>query len=163
MVWADWPPVDPAGLPDVDTSGWLLTPCVAACQYMEDLEAESEAAGRVADVLADRSEHAPQWLACGVSELEPQFVALRRTPQLDADLQAVRELTAAEGADGELDKAFLTPGDEDVEALLRIAIDAEQHDREVIHIDAAATAAYRRVLERTGLPFVNHAYEAMFE
>ncbi len=162
VVWEDWPPVDPVRLPDVDTAGWLLTPCVAACQYMEDLEPESEAAGRMADVLADRAEHAPPWHACGVAELEPKFVALRRTEQIDADLQALRALTAADGADEDLDTAFLAPGDRDVDALLRIAIDAEQRHREVVAIDAAATAAYRRVLDRTGLPFDNYAYEAMF-
>jgi hypothetical protein len=163
-VWRTWPAVDPATLPDVDTTGWLLTPCVAACDFMEDLEPESEAAARVADVIADRSRQAPPWRACGVAELMPQFVLLRRTERLDADLVDVRGLTTERHGEDVLGVLLMSSaGDADVDTLLRIAVDAEQHGREVIDIDVAATAAYRRLLDRLELPFENYAFEAMFE
>ena len=164
-VWRTWPAPDPASLPAVDTTGWLLTPCVAACDHMEDLEPESEAACRVADVIADRARQAPPWRACGVAELMPQFVVLRRTARLDADLADVRALTAERHGEDVLDQLLMpsSSGDADVEALLRLAVDAEQHHRETIDIDAAATAAYRRLLARMALPFENYAFEAMFE
>lgn len=164
-VWRTWPAVNPATLPDVDTAGWLLTPCVAACDYMEDLEPESEAAARVADVIADRSRQAPPWRACGVAELMPQFVLLRRTERLDTDLVDVRGLTTERHGEDVLDVLLMPSSSEDADAdaLLRIAVDAELHGREVIDIDAAATAAYRRLLDRLELPFENYAFEAMFE
>jgi hypothetical protein len=46
---------------------------------------------------------------------------------------------------------------------LRIAVDAGQRNSEIVDIDAAATAACRRVLDRLGLPFENYWYEAMFD
>jgi hypothetical protein len=92
---------------------------------------------------------------------------------LDADLDTLRRLAAEEQAEDQaedqgadpLDKLLVTPSpeDPDVEVLLRIAIDAARHQRDVIDVDAAATAAYRRVLDRLDLPFENYAYEAMFE
>jgi hypothetical protein len=96
-----------------------------------------------------------------VAELMPQLVALRRSDQLDADLDTLRGVLAGYQADGVLDRLLLAPslGDPDVEALVRIAVDA---DREII-IDAAATAAYRRVLDRLGLFFENYAFEVMLE
>jgi hypothetical protein len=164
-VWRTWPAVDPASLPDADITEWLLVPGVAACEYVEGLESESDAATRVADIIADHVNNAPQWRACGVAELMPQLVALRRSAQLDADLDTLRGLLAKYQADGVLDKVLIapSPGDADAEALLRIAVDAAQHHREIIDVDAAATAAYRRVLDRLGLFFENYAFEAMFE
>jgi hypothetical protein len=164
-VWRTWPAVDPESLPDADTTRWLLIPCVAAGEYVEDLESETDAATRVADIIADRARDAPSWRACGVAELMPQLVALRRNDQLDADLDTLRRLLADYQAEGVLDKLLIapSPGDADAEALLRIAVDADQHHREIIDIDAAATAAYRRVLDRLGLFFENYAFEAMSE
>jgi hypothetical protein len=164
-VWRTWPAVDPASLPDADTTGWLLIPGAAACEYVEDLESETDAATRVADIIADHARDAPSWRACGVAQLMPQLVALRRNDQLDADLDTLRRLLAGYQADGVLDKLLVapSPGDADAEALLRIAVDADQHHREIIDIDAAATAAYRRVLDRLGLFFENYGFEAMFE
>jgi hypothetical protein len=159
-VWSTWPAVSPASLPAVDVTGWLLVPGAAACGYMEDLEAETDAAGRLADAIADRANNGPQWRSCGVTELLPQFVPLRRTGQLDSDLDTVRKLVGED----DLAVLFRTPsGDADVAALLKFAVEADQHGREVIDVDAAATAAYRRVLDRFGLPFENYAFEAMFE
>ncbi|TCO54188.1 hypothetical protein [Actinocrispum wychmicini] len=156
-VWRTWPAVDPASLPDIDTAEWLLVPCVAAGEFLEGLESETDAATRLADTLADRVQEAPPWRACNVAELMPQFVALRRGPQIDADLDTIRRLVP--------DELLPTPssGDPDVEALLRIAVDAEQQRREVVDLDVAATAAYRRVLDRLDLTFENYAFEAMFE
>jgi hypothetical protein len=164
-VWRTWPAVDPASLPAADTTGWLLIPGAAACEYVEGLESETDAATRVADVIADHARNAPSWRACGVAELMPQLVALRRSDQLDADLDTLRRLLAGYHADGVLDQLLVapSPGDADAEALLRIAVDAGQHHREIIDIDAAATAAYRRVLDRLGLFFENYGFEAMFE
>jgi hypothetical protein len=85
---------------------------------------------------------------------------LRRADLPDADLAALREFDTG----GELDKLpRALPGDADGPALLRIAIDADRQQREVIDIDAAATAAYRRVLDHYELPFENYWYEAMLE
>lgn len=152
-VWQNWPSVDPASLPDVDVSGWLLVPGVAACEYLEVLEPDNPAAGRLADAVADRTNPAPPWRACGVAELLPSLVALPRS-----------ELAETGFADDVFDAMLLapSPGD-DVDALLRIAVDADRRNSGIIDIDAAATAAYRRVLDRLGLPFENYAYEAMFE
>ena len=159
-VWQTWPAIDPARLPDVDTTGWLLTPCVAACEYLESLESESPAATRLADAVAERAEQAPSWLACSVADLMPQLIALRRSDQLDADLATLRQVTE----DGDiLDRVLMPPTDADVEALLRLAIDAEGRQREYVEIDAAATAAYRRILDRLDLFFENYGLEAMFE
>jgi hypothetical protein len=159
-VWQTWPAIDPARLPEVDTTGWLLTPLVAACEYLESLESESPAASRLADAVAARAEQAPSWLACNVAELMPQLVALRRSDQLDADLTTLRQATE----DGDiLDRVLMSPSDADVEALLRLAIDTESQQREYIEIDAAATAAYRRILDRLDLFFENYGLEAMFE
>jgi hypothetical protein len=67
-------------------------------------------------------------------------------------------------AGGELDKLLRAlPGDADGQALLHIAIDADRQRHEVVDIDAAATAAYRRVLDHYELPFENYWYEAMLE
>jgi hypothetical protein len=164
-VWRTWPEVDPASLPDADTTGWLLIPGAATCEYVEGLESETDAATRVADIIADHVRDAPSWRACGVAELMPQLVALRRNDQLDVDLDTLRRLLAGYQADGVLDKLLVapSPGDADAEALLRIAVDADQHRREIIDVDAAATAAYRRVLDRLGLFFENYGFEAMFE
>ena len=160
-VWQTWPVIDPARLPEVDTTGWLLTPCVAACDFLEGLESDSPAATRVADAIAERAGQAPSWLACNVAELMPQLVALRRSDQFDADLDALRQVTA-KFEDGDIvDRVLMSPADADVEALLRLAIDADQ--REYIEIDAAATAAYRRILDRLDLFFENYGLEAMFE
>ncbi len=164
-VWRTWPAVDPASLPDVDIAGWLLIPGVAACEYVESLESETDSATRVADIIADHVNNAAPWRACGVAELMPQLVALRRNDQLDADLNALRGLLADHDAEGILDTLLLapSPSDPDVEVLLRIAVDAVQRQREIVDIDAAATAAYRRILDRLGLFFENYGYEAMFE
>ncbi|MEV4313827.1 hypothetical protein [Actinocrispum sp. NPDC049592] len=85
-VWRTWPAVDPASLPDVDLAGWLLIPGAMTGEYMESLESETDAATRVADIIAGHVNNAPLWRACGVAELMPQLVALRRSEQLDADL-----------------------------------------------------------------------------
>jgi len=153
-VWRTWPAPDPAGLPAVDTTGWLLIPCVRTCDYLDDHEAP--AAGRLADVIAERAQQAPPWRACGVAELTVQLVALRRTDQLDADFAALRDFVE----DGVLDQ-LVAPPSPDVEALLRIAIAAD--DREVVDLDVAATAAYRRVIDGLDLPFENYWLEALFE
>ncbi|HEY1572994.1 MAG TPA: hypothetical protein VGG05_16750 [Pseudonocardiaceae bacterium] len=163
-VWRRWPAADPASLPDVDTAGWLLIPGVVACEYLEALESETDAATRLADAVADRVRQAPLWRACHVAELLPQLVALRRADLADADLDTLRRL-AAEHQDDEnyLATVLLPPDDPDVDALLRFAVDADTRRHDVIDIDAVATAAYRRVLDRLDLPFENYAWEAMFE
>ncbi|MEU4446197.1 hypothetical protein AB0K14_33105 [Actinosynnema sp. NPDC050801] len=164
-VWRTWPPVDPAGLPAVDTAGWLLVPGDAVCEYLEALESETAAATRLADTIADRARQASPWRSCGVSELVPQLVAVRRDERFDADLATVGRL-ATEHDDEDFLGAFMAagvPDDADVEALLRIAIDAEQRHLEVIDVDAPATAAYRRLLDRIGLAFETEWFEAMFE
>lgn len=159
-VWRRWPPIDPARLPAVDSTGWLLVPGVVLCEFLEGFESDTVAATRLADVVADRVNNAKPWRACAVTELRPQLVALRRADLPDADLAALREFDTG----AELDKLLtVLPGDVDVQALLRIAIDAERQQHEVIDIDAAATAAYRRVLDRYELPFENYWYEAMLE
>lgn len=164
-VWRTWPPVDPASLPEADTTGWLLIPGAALCEYVEDLESETDAAARVADIIADHGNQAPPWRACGVAELMPQLIALRRSDQLDADLDTLRRVLAGYQANGVLDRMLIapSPADADADALVRIAVDAHRHQREIIDIDAATTAAYRRVLDRLGLFFENYGYEAMFE
>jgi hypothetical protein len=164
-VWQSWPPVDPASLPDVDTTGWLLIPGVALCDYLEAVEAETDAAGRLADAVAERARQAPAWLACGVSELLPQLVVLRQRDLPDGDLDTVRGLAAEHHADDVLDQLLLSPSpaDADVEALVRIAVDADRHGRDTIDLDTAATAAYRRLLDRLELPFETYWFEAMVE
>ncbi|HEX5114692.1 MAG TPA: hypothetical protein VFW65_05790 [Pseudonocardiaceae bacterium] len=162
-VWRTWPAADPASLPDVDATGWVLVPGVVACEYLEAMESETDAATRLADVIADRTRPAPSWRACQVAELLPQLVALRRADLADADLATLRRIAAADGGEEFLATQLLTPDDPDVDALLRIAVDADRNHRDVIDIDAAATAAYRRVLDRLDLPFENYAWEAMFE
>lgn len=166
-VWQTWPVPDPGSLPDGDTAGWLLIPCVRTVEFLEGMEAETPAASRMADAIADRANQGPPWRACGVAELMPQLVALRHTTEVGADLDTLRRLAAEEESDvTELfGKLVVTPsaGDADVDALLRLAIDADHHQREVIDIDAAATSAYRRVLHRLELPFENYWYEAMFD
>jgi hypothetical protein len=163
-VWQTWPRVDPASLPEVDTTGWLLIPGVAACEFLESMESDTDAATRLADAVADQVRPAPPWRALGAAELLPQLVALRRGDLADADLAQVRRVAVEFEAGEAMDRLFApVPGDADVEALLRLAIDAHQRDRKVIDIDAAATAAYRRVLDRLELPFENYMYEAMFE
>ena len=164
-VWRTWPPA--ANLPDVDTTGWLLVPCVRTGEYLEGLESEpsgSDAATRMADAVAERVQQAPPWRACGVAELTPQLIAVPRATFRDDDLDVLRRFAVEDGAEV-LDMLMVSPspGDADVEALLRIAVDADQHGREVIDVDAAATAAYRRVLDRLDLPFENYWLEAMFE
>ena len=163
-VWTSWPAVDPASLPDVDTTGWLLIPGVAACEFLESMESDTAAATRLADAVANQVRPAPPWRALGAAELLPQLVALRRGDLADADLAEVRRVAVEFEAGEDMDRVFApVPGDADVEALLRIAIDAYQRNRQVIDIDAAATAAYRRVLDRLEMPFENYLYEAMFE
>ncbi len=163
-AWQTWPAVDPASLPDVDPTGWLLIPGVVACEFLESMESETDAATRLADAVADQVRPAPPWLALSAAELSPQLVALRRGDLAEADLAEVRRVAVELDAGQAMDLLF-TPvsGDADVEALLRIAIDAYQRDRKSIAIDIAATAAYRRVLDRLDLPFENYLYEAMFE
>jgi hypothetical protein len=156
-VWRTWPAVDPASPPAADTTGWLLTPGVTTCEYLEALEPESDAAGRLADAVAARVNQAPPWRACRVAELVPPLVALRGDELADADLDAVRAIA------DDVDALLLTPDDPDVAALLRYAVDAQRHERDTIDIDAAATAAYRRVLDRLDLQFENYWYEAMFD
>lgn len=160
-VWQTWPAVDPASLPDVDTAGWLLVPLVRTVEILENLESETPAATRLADAIANQAREAPSWRACGVAELLPQLVVVRRADLLDADLDTLRRLAAEDGEEGFVDKMLVPPSPGDVDALLRIAVDAGR--REVIDIDVAVTAAYRRVLDRLDLPFENYAYEAMFE
>lgn len=152
-VWQTWPAVDPANLPGIDVSGWLLVPGATACEYLESIEGETTAAGPFADAIADRTNPAPPWRACGVTELRPQLVAIPRG-----------ELPAAGLGDDVFDAMLLapSPGD-DIDALLRIAVDAGERSSEIVEIDAAATAAYRRVLDRLDLPFENYWYDAMFE
>ncbi|HEY4458328.1 MAG TPA: hypothetical protein VGN81_28700 [Pseudonocardiaceae bacterium] len=159
-VWRSWPPIDPARLPDVDVTGWLLVPGVVLGEFLEGFESDTAAAARLADVVADRVNNSTPWRACGVTELRPHLIALRGADLPDADLAALRQFDAGDEL-GTLLTAL--PGDADVQALLRIAVDAERQQREVIDIDAAATAAYRRVLERLQLPFENYWYEAMLE
>ncbi|MBB4905866.1 hypothetical protein [Actinophytocola algeriensis] len=166
-VWRTWPRIDTAGLPEVDTTGWVLTPFATMVQFLEELE-EQDDAQAVADTFAEQAERAPRWRACGVADLMPQLVALRRTTWLDNWLDSLRELSAETADDPADDFPRMlmtepTPEDPDVDALLRIAIAATQNNREVMDIDAATTAAYRRVLDRMGLPFENYGYEAMFE
>ena len=129
-VWRRWPAIDPASLPDVDVTGWVLT-----VGDETDETDETDAADAAAK----------PWRACGVTELVPQLVALRGTDLPDDD------------------RPVAAPDDADAHALLRIALDADQRQQSVIDIDAAATAAYRRVLERLDLPFANYWYEAMLE
>lgn len=152
-VWESWPPVDPAGLPDVDTSGWLLIPGDVAGDYLESLDAGTAAANRLIDLVADRTRQAPAWRACGVAEVIPAFVAVRRDGRLDADLAEVRRLTVEDDEQDFFDQlmGLSSSGDPDVEALLRHAVDADRHGRDVVHLDVAATAAYRRVLDRLGV------------
>ncbi|MEU4743991.1 LCP family protein [Actinosynnema sp. NPDC023658] len=83
-VWRSWPPIDSARLPEVDTSGWLLVPGEAAYHYLEDLEPGADAAARLADAIAERIEQAPQWQACGVADLFPALIAVRRDDQVDS-------------------------------------------------------------------------------
>jgi hypothetical protein len=159
-VWRNWPAGDPATLPDVDTTGWVLTPFATMVQFLEELESESDEQA-AADAVAERADRAPRWRACGVAELMPQLVALRRTEWFDSWVESLDDLTPE---DDDFLRALLgAPADPDMEALLRLAIDAENNHREIIDIDAATTAAYRRVLDRLGMPFENYAYEAMFE
>jgi hypothetical protein len=180
-VWRTWPAVDPASLPDADTTGWLLIPGARTVEFLESLEGETDAATRLADAIADRANQAPPWQACGVAELTPQLVAVPRGELRDADLDTLRRLAAQEQARAQADEqadelaeawtrdllgmlvVTPAPGDADVETLLRLAVDADRHHREAIALDAAATAAYRRVLDRLDLPFENLWLEAMFE
>ena len=163
-VWQAWPAVDAASLPAADVSGWLLVPGSRMVDILESLAAETPAAARLADVIAGRADQAPPWRACGVAELMPQLVAVRRGDLPDADVDTLRRIAAGEGTEDVLDKLLVTPsGDADVEALLRFAVDADTHHRDVVDLDAAATAAYRRVLDRLDLPFENYWFEAMFE
>ena len=157
-----WPAVDPASLPDVDTADWLLVPGEAAYEYLQDLASETDTALRIANAIADT---APPWRACQVTELVPRLVAVRRSEALDADIDALRRHLVQYEADNVLDRLLVppTPGDADVDALLRIAIDATAHQREVIDIDAATTAAYRRVLKRLDLTFETLVQELWFE
>ncbi|HEX4226658.1 MAG TPA: hypothetical protein VHZ97_30115 [Pseudonocardiaceae bacterium] len=162
-AWREtWPAVDPAGLPDVDPGGWLLVPGEVAYDYLEDLTPESDAAGRIAAAIA---ETAPPWRACQVTELIPRFVAVRRSASLDADIDELRRHLVQYQAGDALDRVLVrpSPGDADVDALLRIAIDADQQQREVIDIDAATTAAYRRLLDRLGLSFENYVNELFLD
>jgi hypothetical protein len=163
-AWRTWPAVDATSLPDVDTAGWLLVPGVAVCEYLESLESETGAATRLADVVADHVGRTPPWRACGVAELVPQLVAVPRGAEFDADLDTLRRVAAEADGDDVADVLLApSPDEPDAEALLRIAVDAQQRQRDVIDIDAAATAAYRRVLDRMGIPLENYWYEAMFE
>jgi hypothetical protein len=158
-VWRTWPPVDPATLPDVDTTGWVLSPLTTMYEFLEDLESHSDNGSEPHDL----ARQPPRWLACGVAELMPPLGALRRTERFDAWLEEMRGLTTEDDEFLRMLMAPPSPGDADVDALLRLAVDAELNNREVIEIDAATTAAYRRVLDRLGLPFENYGYEAMFE
>jgi hypothetical protein len=164
-VWPTWPPVDPATLPDVDPSGWVLVPVVRTVDYLEGLEAETPVATRLADAIAERANQAPPWRACGVAELLPQLAAVHRTEALDADLETLRKLIAEETDEDVIGMLLVPPSPDnpDVDALLRLAIHAEQQQRKAIDIGAAATAAYRRLLDRLDLVFENYAYEAMFD
>jgi hypothetical protein len=162
-AWRTWPSVDPASLPDADITGWLLVPVVRTVEILEGLESSTPAATRLADVIADRARQAPPWRACGVAELTPQLVAVRRGDLRDADVDTLRRLAAEDGAEDVLDKLLVPPAGADIEALLRLAVDADRHHRTVIDLDAAATAAYRRVLDHLELPFENYWLEAMFE
>ncbi|MEJ2851849.1 MULTISPECIES: hypothetical protein [unclassified Saccharothrix] len=169
-VWRTWPPVDPASLPDVDTAGWLLVPGEALCDYLDDLDspdrpdADADAAGRLFDAIDDRLESLHLWRACGVADLFPRLVAVRRAELADADLDTLRRLAAEDATEAVLD-ALLTPpspDDGDVQALLRLAVDAEQRRLNVIDLDPAATAAYRRVLDRLGLGLANDWFGEVF-
>jgi hypothetical protein len=162
-VWRTWPPVDPATLPDVDTTGWVLTPFGTMVEFLEELESQEGDAEAASDALAERAGHPPRWLACGVAELSPPLIAVRRTEWLDNWLDSIRQLSTEDGDEDFLRMLLAARGDADVEALLRIAIDAELNHREVIEADVATTAAYRRVLDRLGLQFENYAFEAMYE
>ncbi|WP_233823373.1 hypothetical protein [Saccharothrix sp. S26] len=164
-VWRDWPPVDPASLPDVDPEGWLLVPGEVVCEYLEPLDAGSDAAARLADTLDDLVRRAPRWRSCGVAELLPSFVPLRRDARVDADVEELRRLAAEEPADDRFGALFAAPSpdDPDVRALLRLAIDAEQRGRDVVDVDAAGTAAYRRVLDRLGLVSEHDWFGVVFE
>lgn len=158
-VWRAWPPIDPARLPDIDVTGWLLVPGVAVCDFLEAIESDMPAAARLADVVANRVNNAKPWRACGVAELRPLLVAVPRAELPGADLAAIGKLHEAQV----FDRLAAVSGEADARALLRIALDADQRQNEVIDIDAAATAAYRRVLDELELPFENYWYEAMWE
>jgi hypothetical protein len=162
-AWQTWPAVESASLPEVDVAGWLLVPLARTVEVLENLESETPAATRLADAIANQARAAPPWRACGVAEMMPQLVVVRRADLLDADLDTLRRLAAEDGEPDFFDHLLLPPSLGDVEALLRIAVDAGRRHSEVIDIDAAATAAYRRVLARLDLPFENYWYEAMFE
>jgi hypothetical protein len=103
----------------------------------------------------------PRGVASGGSSPEGQVSA----PWFDNWTDELRRLSTEDGDDEFLRTLLVasTTADADVQALLRLAIDAEQNNRELIETDAAATAAYRRVLDRMGLPFENYAFEAMYE
>jgi hypothetical protein len=173
-VWQNWPAADPASLPEADTTGWLLTPgavggsALDVLDSLDVLEAEEPAVMRLADAIVSQSSHAPLWRACGVIEFAPPLIAIRLNDQLAADLDELRRV-AAERPDDEFLREILTvlltssPGDPDVETLLRLAIDAGQRGRDVIDLDVAAASAYRRVLDRLGLPFDTEAWNMMFE
>lgn len=159
-VWRDWPAVDPASLPTVDTTGWVLIPLSVLVQFLEELESTPDHDRALAETVAERADQAPRWVACGVAELMPQLVATRRTDWFDEWAGTLHDLTPE---DHDILRMLVTPGDADIEALLRTAVDAELNHREVIDTDATTTAAYRRVLDRLDLPFENYAVEAMFE
>ncbi|ROP42729.1 hypothetical protein [Saccharothrix texasensis] len=163
-VWRTWPPVDPTGLPDADTEGWLLVPGEAMCDILEDLAAETDAAARLFDTIADRVRQASPWRSCGVADVFPQLVAVRRAELGEADLAALRRLAVEDDAEDFLDAMLATSSstDGDAQALLRLALDAERRGSEVIDLDAAATAAYRRVLSRLGMAFENDWFDALF-
>ncbi|XVS61017.1 hypothetical protein ACQPYE_22195 [Actinosynnema sp. CA-299493] len=161
-VWRTWPPVDPANLPDVDTAGWLLVPGEALCDYLDELD--TDAATRLADTLAAHVQQASPWRACGVAEVYPRLVAVRRAELGDADLAVLRRLAAEDAAEDFLDAMLATssPDDRDAQALLRLALDAERRGSASTDLDAAATAAYRRVLDRLGMAFENDWFGTVF-
>ncbi|RKT74604.1 hypothetical protein DFJ66_7967 [Saccharothrix variisporea] len=162
-VWRTWPPVEPETLPDVDTDGWLLVPGDVAYEAMAELGSETDAATRLSAAIVDHLQRAPGWRACRVADLAPRFVAVRRDERFAADLAAVRRHAAESQEEQYVDRLFLPPAPGDVDVLLRLAIDAQQRGRPVIDVGAAATSAYRRVLDRIDLPFEVDWFDLMSE
>lgn len=157
-VWRSWPAVDPATLPEADTTGWLLTAPDPLAGWLDTLplEIQTPAVMQLLDTAFNQIQHAPRWRACGIVDYYPQLIPVRPSHQLSAALNEAQRL-AHEHLDDEpapdIRTLLLTqsPDDPDVEALLRLAIDAEHRRYDVIDLDAAAAAAYRRVLDRFGI------------
>src|SRR5256885_8555850 len=69
------------------------------------------------DGIRDYKVTGVQTCALPISELLPQFIALRRSDLRDADLDTMRRLAAGYDAEDPLATLLMSPGDADVEAL----------------------------------------------